>query len=128
MIQFNLPQKAFVPGETIAGQITWQTLENCDQLHVRLIWYTSGKGDQDFAIVQQKIINRPPEQGRFELAFVAPEWPHSFSGKLITLSWAIEVVRKPSNQAARCDLIIGPEGKERAVQWIPLDVTQSQVT
>ncbi len=127
MIKFNLERNAFEPGEPIVGQVSWQLLSDCDELHIRLIWYTSGKGQQDFAIVQQSIVQRPNESGEFELQFVAPAWPHSFSGKLITLSWAIEVIRKPSNQAARFDLVIGPERRERSLQSFQTDVVKPSI-
>lgn len=112
MINIQLTEKAFAPGELIEGKLVWQDLNIGEQLCLRLIWYTSGKGDQDFAIVHEQRIDRPGAQGEREFEFPAPAWPYSFSGKLITLSWAIEVVRKPGDLAIRADLVIGPQRQE----------------
>lgn len=112
MIEIKLHPKNYQPGEKISGQLRWFELSHCNELHVRLIWYTAGKGDLDFAIVAQQVIAYPPATGESEISFIAPRWPHSFSGKLITLTWAIEVVQKPNNQSARTDIVIGPGREE----------------
>jgi hypothetical protein len=37
-----------------------------------------------------------------------PKGPYAFSGKLITLAWAIELVVLPGGETERLDLLIGP--------------------
>jgi len=52
-----------------------------------------------------------PEEAR-PFRFLAPAEPYSFSGKLISLLWALEVVALPGHESARLDLTISPTGKE----------------
>ena len=44
--------------------------------------------------------------------FQLPSAPYSFSGKLISLVWAVEVVALPANIAGRVNIILSPDGKE----------------
>jgi hypothetical protein len=61
-----------------------------------------------------KIVRFDPvtARGRRDVRFVLPESPYSFSGKLISLVWAIEVIADPGNETARLDVVIAPEAKE----------------
>ena len=54
----------------------------------------------------------PDPSGHRDFSIRAPEGPYSFSGKLITLSWAIELVVLPSGETERLDLRIGPQPVE----------------
>ena len=41
-----------------------------------------------------------------------PRGPCSFSGKLVSLIWALELVLQPSGEAGRTRITIGPQGRE----------------
>jgi len=49
---------------------------------------------------------------RREFRFRLPEGPYSFSGKLISLLWAIEVVASPGDMAGRAGIVVSPSGRE----------------
>ena len=50
----------------------------------------------------------PADRRPFKLRL--PEEPYSFAGKLVSLSWALELVALPSDRdAARVDIVVGPE-------------------
>ena len=103
---------AFSPGETIRGTASWQLDQAPEEIEVRLFWYTQGKGDQDVGGVKTERVPAPGSEGSQEFAFAAPRGPHSFSGKLISVVWAVELVALPSRDAARQDLVIAPGGRE----------------
>jgi len=98
----------FKPGELIEGRASWHLDGEVDAVEVRLFWYTTGKGSQDVEIVRRLRIDSPETSGHHDFSIRAPEGPYSFSGKLITLAWAIELVALPSGQTERLDLRIGP--------------------
>jgi len=98
----------FRPGETIAGNASWRLDEEAEAIEVRLFWYTTGKGSQDVGVVQTRQIYRPERDGNRPFRLAVPRGPYSFSGKLITLAWAIEVVALPSGETERLDLVMGP--------------------
>jgi hypothetical protein len=102
----------FKPGEAIEGTVSWHLDEDAEAVEVRLFWYTRGKGSQDVEIVATRQIPRPESSGTRPFAFEVPRGPYSFSGKLITLAWAIELVVQPSGATERLDLKIGPQPVE----------------
>ena len=101
----------FRPNDPITGTVSWKGIE-ADDLECRLIWYTQGKGDQDFETIQTQPIQSTSPNGSARFQFVAPNRPHSFSGKLISLTWAVEVVLFPSREGHRKTIYISNQGTE----------------
>ena len=111
MIQIDLDNRAthFSPGEAIGGTIQWNQLNKSpEKIDIRLIWYTMGKGDTDNQIVDAHVVENSQDQGEERFSFSAPGRPYSFSGKLISLVWAIEVVALPSRESERVEFEISP--------------------
>jgi hypothetical protein len=102
----------FSPGQTINGSVTWEGLAAATDLELRMVWYTSGKGTRDHAIVARQNMGEVGESGSRQFSFLAPVYPHSFHGALVSLVWAIEAVRMPDQDSTRVDIVIAPEGKE----------------
>jgi hypothetical protein len=105
-------QTWFRPGESIEGTVSWHLDEDAEAIEVRLFWYTEGKGTQDVEVVETRHLARPEIGGSRSFDFDVPRGPYSFSGKLITLSWAIEMVVLPDGDTERLDLKIGPQAVE----------------
>lgn len=105
-------QTRFTPGERIHGTASWRQPESPDGLEVRLFWYTAGKGDRDIGIVERRALDPGSPEGSLEFSFEAPRAPLSFSGKLISLLWAIELVALPGGEAGRQEITISHTGEE----------------
>ena len=105
----------FKPGETIRGSVSWRLPEKIQALELRLFWFTAGKGTRDVEVVASRRIASPALDGSRTFAFAVPRGPYSFSGRLITLSWALEAVALPDGETARFDLVIGPHPVEVAL-------------
>jgi len=101
----------FVPAERIAGTVTWSEAEGTS-MEVRLIWYTVGKGDRDFGLVATHQVSKFEPSGSERFGFDAPTRPQSFSGKHISLQWAVEVIIFPSQTSQRANLMISNTGSE----------------
>jgi hypothetical protein len=112
VIQLDENRTAFRPGESIRGSVTWSLAEVPRSGEVRLVWNTSGKGTQNVSTVQTVTLAPASsrEQQRFELR--APESPYTFSGRLVSLIWAIEVELQPHSHSARQEIVISPTGSE----------------
>jgi hypothetical protein len=102
----------FKPGELVEGTTSWQIDEEVEAIEVRLFWYTSGKGTRDVEVVRSLRTEAPEASGHREFSIRVPDGPYSFSGKLITLAWAIEIVALPDGGTERLDLTIGPQPVE----------------
>lgn len=102
----------FKPGEIIEGRASWDLEAEAGAIEVRLFWYTAGKGTQDVGIVRTLRTDSPTKSGHRDFSIRVPDGPYAFSGKLITLSWAMELVALPSGETERLDLQIGPQPVE----------------
>jgi hypothetical protein len=75
-----------------------------------LFWFTQGKGTEDVGVVAKEIVPSPGADGTHRVRFTLPEAPYSFSGRLISLIWAVELVA--DDAAARWEFVLAPDGRE----------------
>lgn len=101
---------AFEPGERVRGTVSWLLDEAPGEMAVHLLWYTEGKGTQDVGLAVTRTL-RPEAAGSAEIDMQLPEGPWSFSGKLVSLQWAIELVAGPAH-VERQRLVVGPGRRE----------------
>ena len=111
-------QTWFKPGATIAGDTSWHLDGEAEAVEVRLFWYTRGKGTQDVVVVDFLRVDHPEPSGHRRFGFAIPNGPYSFSGTLITLSWAVELVVFPGEDTARLDLVVGPQPIEVSIRGL----------
>ena len=111
-VELENPEAIFRPGETIQGTASWSLAEAPEALEVRLFWFTQGKGDRDIGIVETTALDGAGREGGRDFTFTAPPAPLSFSGKLISLVWAVELVALPEGDAGRRELVISHTGEE----------------
>jgi len=98
----------FHPGDEILGTVTWQLERNPQAVELRLLWHTRGRGATDLSIVETVRFDFPRPSDRRDFRFRAPLAPHSFSGRLVSIVWALELVALPSQATTRLDLTISP--------------------
>jgi hypothetical protein len=106
------------PGERIELKAAWSLAKIPRSLEARLIWFTRGKGTQDISVVASQPISAARERDEERVMFTLPAAPYSFSGRLISLVWAVELVADDA-EAERWEFVLGPEGKEILLEAIP---------
>lgn len=111
-LELTLDKHVYRPKETIIGIIRWQSSRPLKQVEVTLLWSTRGKGTQDFGIVEQYQIQTPDSQGHQNFTFELPDQPYSFSGKLISLIWAVEAACSRGHTVTREKIRVSPTGRE----------------
>jgi hypothetical protein len=99
---------AFLPGETVEGTVAWHFDRPAQSVELRLLWYTEGRGDQDVAVVETVPLADPGVEESRPFRILLPEGPFSFSGKLISLVWALEAVALPGSRAERLPIVVSP--------------------
>ena len=105
-------QTSFRPGETVEGVAGWRLDGLPDSVELRLFWFTRGKGTEDVSVVNLVRFDSPGlEEGR-RFTFTLPLEPYSFSGQLVSLIWALELVVEPGEQSARVEIVVSPSGRE----------------
>ena len=111
-IETNQGQTSFRPGDSLTGLAQWRLDRYPKQVELRLFWYTEGKGDQDVEVVEALAFDQPQFDDEREFAFSLPQQPYSFSGKLISLLWALELVVDNGAEVERLDITLSPTGEE----------------
>ncbi|RME94610.1 MAG: hypothetical protein D6766_05370 [Verrucomicrobia bacterium] len=105
-------QRSFRPGETLRGAAGWQWDQAPESAEVRLYWRTEGKGVPDVSVVAVVPFEQLAARDARPFEFRLPEGPYSFSGRLISLIWGVELVLKPGAHAARVEFNLSPTGEE----------------
>jgi hypothetical protein len=111
-IELNDAREAFAPGEQVEGRIEWSLDENPSALTLSLLWYTSGKGTRDVGVLYTSRIDSPGALGSDKFSFTLPGGPYSFSGKLISLIWTLELTCTPGSETVRKEIVVSPTGRE----------------
>ena len=112
-IEIENGRTAFSPGEEIRGRVKWQFQEAPEKLELSLFWRTQGKGTQDTGIVKTITFEPAGMSGEKDFTFTAPEGPYSFSGKLISIIWGLELVEPGKGKDyVRREIVIAPGGSE----------------
>jgi len=102
----------FYPGDEIIAAAYWKLERQPKSVEARLFWFTRGKGTQDVNIVETVRFENPQIEEARPARFNLPEAPYSFSGKLISLIWALELVAEPGSESTRIELTVSPTGQE----------------
>jgi len=105
-------QTHFNTGETISGQISWELEKDPKKVTLNLFWYTAGKGSQDVGVVDSLVIDTLNRSDSMAFSFQLPEEPYSYSGKLISICWALEAFVKKGKDKDQYELVVAPEGYE----------------
>ena len=114
-ITTEFDNRVFVPGDTIRGKVSWQTTTGeapAGAVELRLFYYTSGKGTRDVAIVDSIAFDLPAASDQRDFEFKLPEGPYSFSGKLVSLIWGLELQVGDGGAVEGIDLTVSPTGEE----------------
>jgi hypothetical protein len=109
----------YAPGETVHGSMEWTLDETPQYLELSLFWYTAGKGTRDVGVIDTHRLDSPGALGRKDFSFTLPEGPYSFSGRLISLIWALELTCSPGSDIARREITISPTGREILLGSVP---------
>jgi hypothetical protein len=118
-LELKTEYDAFFPGTIAASRVVWDVGEGNPPpigIEARLVWSTSGKGDKDRKVIKNIRWEPNKPQGERQVNFQLPWGPYSFSGKLISLIWAIEVIMFPSKVSVRKEIVVGPNAEEVLLQ------------
>ncbi|MHC4636844.1 MAG: hypothetical protein ACYTBP_02800 [Planctomycetota bacterium] len=115
-IEIKGGQSNFSPGQKVEGAIRWNVQDNPERIELSLFWRTEGKGTQDVGVVETMKHDNPGSFGSRDFSFTLPSGPYSFSGKLISLIWALELSTWPEGETIRSDITVSPGGNEILLQ------------
>ena len=115
-IEFLDANRSFRPGDRVKCTVRWDLEEIPRAIVVSLVWHTRGIGTEDVGVADSMREESPPARDEHTFEFTAPEYPYTFSGKLISLDWEIEAHRENSRKKAKDSvaetIVIAPDGVE----------------
>ena len=115
-IEFPDENRSFRPGDRVRCTVHWDLEEIPRAIVASLVWHTRGIGTEDVGVADSIREESPPARDEHSFEFTAPEYPYTFSGKLISLDWEIEAHRENSRGKAKESIaetiVIAPEGVE----------------
>jgi hypothetical protein len=100
------------PGGMLEGVAFWELDQAPRSLEVRLYWRTQGKGTVDLEIVRSVKFDGAGARDRRSFQIPLPPGPYSFSGKLVSVVWGVELVAEPKGDAANVEITMSPTGEE----------------
>jgi hypothetical protein len=111
-IELTDRRTAYRPGEPLSGRAAWRVDDQPTSAELRLFWYTSGKGTQDVGVVDTMMFASPRMDDHRDFTLPLPREPYSFSGTLISLIWAIELIVEPGGHVERREIVLSATGEE----------------
>ena len=107
----SLDYGSYPPYGTLTGTVKWDFAPDAvsRNLTVALYWFTEGRGSETGETVDEISIANS-SSGRREFSFKLPPGPYSFSGRLITLKWAVEFSGEKPDFAVRKEFVMSPDG------------------
>ncbi len=102
----------FRPGDQLMGAVRWALDKDAKRLDINLFWFTDGKGTRDVGVVESMTVERPTRLGEKSFVFRLPAAPLSFSGRLITLTWAVEAIAHGTDEVAMAEFRLSRDGQE----------------
>jgi len=111
-LQLDGDKTCYEPGAQVIATADWDLDQPATAVELRLMWQTSGKGDTDSSVVQEVSFDNPEQRGQKRLGIQLPDSPYSFSGKLVSLMWQIELEAVPSGETDRVYITLAPGGEE----------------
>jgi len=106
-------QTGFRPGETVQGTVNWSFADRVPgAVELRLFWFTHGRGTQDVSVVENLRFDRPRAKEARPFRLRLPYAPYSFSGELVSLTWALELVSDWPEAFNRVEIVLSPSAAE----------------
>jgi len=120
-IRITGDQTAFLPGDTVEGQISWNLKSPTKELAIRLVAITvvkdasaviaMGSGSELPQIYGSVSPPSPEATGEASFKFALPTMPYSFKGDSISLKWAIEAESSPKKVTVRSEFVMSSDGR-----------------
>jgi len=106
----ELESEALEPGGVLRGRVRWQSPERPPPLELRLFWHTRGRGTEELEVVEARALSVSPGVAT-SFDFALPARPWSFSGELVAVVWALELVDDRGEGVAEAEFTMAPGGR-----------------
>lgn len=113
------------PFGVLGGTVRWQRSERPPSLELRVFWMTRGRGTEEVNVVTV-VPGSLEADGTAEFSIKLPGVPWSFSGQLISVSWAVELVDDQGEGWAMAEFVLSPDGEVRQLGKVEKPVSKKK--
>ena len=110
-IELSIPAAGLRPFGELLGKLRMGPGDLPDGLELRLFWATRGCGTEEVGVVETLKVD-PTGQVELPFRFELPRKPYSFSGTLVSVVWAVELVDSKGQGLALEEFTLSPTGEE----------------
>jgi hypothetical protein len=115
-IHFDRENMTYQPGGQLGGQITYTATKDLSlkRAEVSVLWYTSGKGDQDMSVISLDTSYEDsvlPAGATIPFQAALPDSPRSYDGTLLKIHWVVRIRVFPqggSDFGAEAEFLVAP--------------------
>ena len=121
-IHLHDDRTSFAPGGTITGEVRWNELRVSGDtvISLELAFRTEGKGTSQREVFDELEWPITMADGSEAFTIEAPNWPWSFSGKLVSVLWALDAWQG-NEHAESVQVTISPNGDEMDLYRYDID-------
>ena len=105
-------RSSFKPGSILKGSIIWNIDIVPETITISLCYWTEGRGTQDAVSVAKHEVKITNSSGEQPFEFLIPNSPWSFSGKLISINWAVAAEIRSKKLFTLIPITISPTAAE----------------
>jgi len=109
-LKLELEREVCRPLEKLRGRANW-VMDAAADLELRLFWYTEGKGTRDVGVIATERFPAGVGSGSRPFEFPLPDAPYTLHGKLISIRWAVELLKSGDKQAELQHFVLSPWDK-----------------
>ena len=102
----------FKPGSILKGNIIWNIDIIPQTITISLCYWTEGRGTEDAVSIAKEEVKITNPSGEQPFEFPIPNSPWSFSGKLISVNWAVAAEIRSKNLFTLIPITISPTAAE----------------
>lgn len=110
--EIELATATVKPFGVLDGTVRWQGSDRPPSLELRVFWMTRGMGTEEVKVVASEAVSLEAN-GTAHFSIKLPGVPWSFSGQLISVSWAVELVDHQGEGCTMVEFVMSPDGKVR---------------
>jgi len=116
----------FAPGDTLVFTLSIDASGTSGPLTAQLGWFTEGRGTRDAGIVWSERIPDMATGAERGFEIRLPEAPWSFSGKLVSVAWRLEVIDEKGRPLVAVPLVVAPAGEAVSLPQLPKEPIRRQ--
>jgi hypothetical protein len=127
-LRLDAPRAIYGPGDEVTGVAAWDLPTAPKSVELRAVWVAESRAGEDVGVAESLPFPAPGTADRRAFRLRLPEGPPSFRGRLMRLTWTLELIAEPGGESCRLDVHISPTGAEIVLPALPDEKAEARPT